>query len=331
MRAVVTGASGHIGNVLVRHLVAAGHRVRALDTDFGASLGGLDIERMQVSVLDRAGIDDAVAGADVVFHLAGIISVAGDPTGRMWSVNVDGTGVVADAALAGGVGRLVHCSSVHAYDLEQANAGLDEAGPRALSSHLPAYDRSKAAAESVIEEFVDAGLDAVTVNPTGVIGPFDFGSSRMARVLVALRRRRLPATLEGAFDWVDVRDVAAALIAAAERGALGTNYLVGGHQTSLDELAQVASQVTGVAPPPVTLPMWFAELWTPLATRAGRWTGNPMWYTVDSLHALRFPPNLQSDKAARELRHRPQPLARTIEDFYAWTDGLVPSLSLSGR
>ena len=329
MLAVVTGASGHVGNVLVRNLLRAGLRVRALDTQFGASLEGLDIDRITASVLDRAGIRRAVSGADVVFHLAGIISVTGDPTGQMWSVNVDGTSAVAEAALAAGVSRFVHCSSVHAYDLEQAGAGLDEAGPRAVAAHLPAYDRSKAAAETVIGDAIDAGLHAIIVNPTGVIGPFDFGTSRMARVLIALRQRRLPATLEGEFDWVDVRDVADALMAAAQRGTVGSNYLVGGRQASLDELAHLAGEVTGVAPPPVRLPMWFARMWTPLATSAGRRTGNPMWYTADSLHALRFPPNLRTRKAEMELQYRPQPLAGTLADFYSWSERRLPVLSPS--
>lgn len=128
--------------------------------------------------------------------------------------------------------------------------------------------------------------------------------------------------LAGAFDWVDVRDVAVALASAAESGAIGANYLVGGHQTTLRELADTVSRVTGAAPPPVTLPMWFARAWTPLADRAGRITGNPMWYTADTLHALRFPPNLATRQAEVGLGHRPRPLADTIADFFQWTDSL---------
>lgn len=318
MVAVVTGASGFLGGALVRALVSEGRDVRAVDLNYGPALAGLDIDRMEADVLDRSAVRAALKGAETVFHLSAVISVTGDPTGRVWAVNVGGVENVAEIALDSGVRRFVHCSSVHAYDLELRGADVTETSPRAMGQRLPAYDRSKAAGEAVLRKAMDRGLDAVTVNPTGLIGPYDFGPSRMGSVLLALFRRRLPALVDGGFDWVDVRDVARSMLAAESRGRTGENYLLPGHHLSLNGLARVAEQVSGRRRPFLTVPMWFARTWSPLSNVFSRRSNNPLWATSESMHALRFSPTVSGDKAGAELLHRPRPIAETIADTYAW-------------
>lgn len=317
MPTVVTGASGFLGGVLVRRLLADGQRVRCVDVRRGPALDGLDVESVQADVRDRASLDAAFDGAHAVFHLAAVISLTGDPTGAVWDVNVNSVARAAEAALDAGVGRFVHCSSVHAYDLE-ATSLVTEGSPRATSPALPLYDRSKAAGEAVLRPVIDRGLDAVIVNPTGVIGPDDVDGSRMGGFFSALFRKRLPALVEGGFDWVDVRDVASSMVAAEQVGRTGENYLVPGQHLSLRELAVLAEEASGVRPPRVTVPLWFARLWSPLGNVAGRHSGNPLWYTSDSLHALRFSPKVSGDKAAAELGHRPRPIEETVSDIHRW-------------
>jgi dihydroflavonol-4-reductase len=318
MITVVTGASGFLGGVLVRDLLARGHRVRAADIRRGPSLEGLGVEFVTVDVLNSASLQPALDGADVVYHLAAMISVTGDPTGRVRSVNVDGVRNVAETALAVGVGRLVHCSSVHAYDLETTEPLIDETSARATRPGLPAYDRSKAAGEAALQEVVKRGLDAVVVNPTGVIGPYDFAPSRMGHVFLALAQSRLPALVNGGFDWVDVRDVASALMTAEQRGRSGESYLLPGHHVSLPDLSSVAQDVTGVPGPTITLPIGLARLATPLTNVIGRRTASPLWFTTESLHALRFSPPVSGGKAAAALDHHPRPFDETVHDIYRW-------------
>lgn len=318
MVVVVTGASCFLGGALVRALVSEGRDVRAVDLRHGLALAGLDIDRVEADVLDRSAVRTALKGAETVFHLSAVISVTGDPTGRVWAVNVGGVENVAEIALEAGVQRFVHCSSVHAYDLERRGVEVTETSPRATSPHLPVYDRSKAAGEAALHRAIHRGLNAVTVNPTGVIGPYDFGPSRMGSFFLALFRRRLPALVAGGFDWVDVRDVARSMLAAERSGRTGENYLLPGHNLSLTGLARVAEQVTGRRRPFVTVPMWFARTWSPLANIASRRSKNPLWYTSESMHALRFCPIVSGDKAKTELGHRPRPIAETIADTYGW-------------
>lgn len=313
----ITGASGHVGAALVRALLARGCTVRVLDLRSPPGVGPADVDWREVNVLDAEAMRAGLEGVDVAYHLAAVISIAGDP--RVWRTNVDGVRTVAEAALRAGVRRFVHCSSVHAFDLERSTPLVTEQSPRSTEEpRVPVYDRSKAAGERVLQDFIARGLDAVIVNPTGVIGPFDYGPSRMGRTLAALSRNRIPALVPGAFNWVDNRDVAAALIAACERGHTGHNYLVGGHRASLEDFAHIAHDVCGSAVPRVALPWGFAETMSHVALRLSGPRASSLLFTPDALHALRSDPQVDDAKARRELDHRPRPLAQTVADTLEW-------------
>ena len=214
MTTVVTGASGFLGGAVVRALLADNREVRAVDLVKGPTLDGLDVEFRVGNVLDPESLSTAFAGADSVCHLVALISIAGDPTGQVRRINVDGVRNVAQAALESGVSRMVHCSSVHAYDLETGGRSVTEESPRSTAPGLPAYDRSKAAGEVELRKVIEEGLDAVVVNPTGIIGPYDYAPSRMGQVFTAMFSGKLPALIHGGFDWVDSRDVANSLVAS---------------------------------------------------------------------------------------------------------------------
>jgi dihydroflavonol-4-reductase len=316
---VVTGASGFVGGLLTRALLSEGRRVRAVDLVRGPALDGLDVEWMEADVLDPTRLEEVMAGAKVVYHLAAVISVTGDPTGTVWATNVEGVQNTAEAALTAGVERFVHCSSIHAYDIGYIDGVVTEDSARSDHPDLPVYDRSKAAGERALHSVIDKGLDAVICNPTAVVGPGDFTNSRMNTVLVALFEGRLPALVAGGFDWVDVRDVTNSLINAEHEGRTGENYLLPGHHMSVRELGTTVEDVTGVPKPRVTVPMWFARTWSPLANVVSRRTGNPLWYTSESLNALRSDPRVSGVKAREELGHAPRPLKETIEDLYRWS------------
>ena len=317
--AVVTGAGGHLGGNLVRALLAQGQRVRAVDLRWTRALDGLELDWCEADLRDPASIRGALTGADIVYHLAAVISITGDPDGRVWSTNVGGVSTLAEAALDCGARRLVHCSSVHAFDAEICGGTLDEACPRSVRARLPVYDRSKAAGEAELRAWIERGLDAVVLNPTGLIGPHDFEPSRMGRFFLALRRREMRAVVDGAFDWLDVRDLAATLMAAASRGRRGESYLVAGHRLSMRELAEVAARVTGVRAPQVVVPMAVAQLgaWM-LSARGRRFSESSPLFTSESLHALRNCPHIVSRKAELELGHQPRPAEATLSDLYCW-------------
>jgi dihydroflavonol-4-reductase len=296
---VVTGATGHVGANLVPALLADGYDVRVVMTEpLGAAvpaLAGLPVERVSGDVRDRTSLLRAFAGADVVHHLAAVIHVGLRPDRRVRTVNVEGVANVVAACAATRVRRLVHVSSIHAMS---------------TGWHVPRYDRSKAAGERIVAAAVADGLDAVIVRPTGVIGPRDFAPSRMGQVFLDLARRRLPALMAGGFNWVDVRDVANALIAAADRGQRGETYVVSGYWRSLAELAQQAGTVTGVMPPMVTVPHWVARAAAPVGGLVSE------RFSPAAVRALRDHENVACDLALRDLGHWPRPMADTIGAIY---------------
>ncbi|MYE24925.1 MAG: NAD-dependent epimerase/dehydratase family protein [Gammaproteobacteria bacterium] len=319
---VITGASGHIGGVLARMLV---HRfgpgqVRAIHRGRRGTAADLGIGWVHGELQDAESLNAAFKGAEVVYHLAALISLHGDRAEEFHRTNVLGTRNVVAAALAAGVRRLVHVSSIHAYDQEPADEVLDESRGPAHDPHDP-YGLSKAAGEVEVRRGIEKGLDAVIVNPTSVIGPYDAGPSHMGQLFLDLYRRRIPALVAGGYDWVDVRDVASATMAAETQARCGENHLVSGHWQTMGKLAELAEQATGVASPRLRFPVSLAQLWAPCQVFLDRRRGRRPLYTPMAVRVMAAGNRRVSNAKARQtLGLNPRPLAETVNDTYRWFD-----------
>ena len=313
---LVTGGSGHIGTHLVPALLAQGRRVRALVHRNAGTLERHDVQLVQGDVRDPASLAKAMEGVEVVHHLAAKISIVGDPDGSVQAINVQGPANVAQAALQAGVRRFVHYSSCHAFDINAPAERVDETCARPGPAH-PAYDRSKAAGETEVRRAIEQGLDAVIVNPCGVLGPDDAEPSRAGRMLLDLARGELPSLVEGGFNWVDVRDVVAGGLAAEDKGRTGENYLLSGHWASAAMLAEMVQKHGGAAPPWFTSPMWLARFGAPFVELFASVTGGEPLYTSEALHALRAMKDLSCDKARAELGYDPRPTEHSVRDALA--------------
>jgi dihydroflavonol-4-reductase len=319
VRAAITGASGHLGANLVRALVADGHDVAALVRDDARAVAGLPIRVVRGDLFDPRALRAAFEGADVVFHVAARISIGGDRSGEVARTNVGGVRGVVAACLDARVPRLVHVSSIHAFSVRPVGEPVDETrGPSDADAGAPAYDRSKAEGEREVLAGVARGLDAVIVNPTGIIGPHDWKPSRMGRVILDLARGRMPALVDGGFDFVDARDVARATIEAGHRGRRGERYLLPGAWWHIDDLARAVSRIAGVRPPRFVVPMTMARVGAPFVESLWPLAGAEPLYTRESLHALRHYRHVRREKAARDLGYVPRPLEETLADTLAW-------------
>lgn len=308
---LITGATGHIGANLVR-LLCGTSRVRVMVRGERLGLDGLPLEVVPGDVTDASAVRAAVQGVELVYHLAAKISITGSQGGKVEAVNVGGARNVAEACLTAGVRRLVHVSSVHAFHHD--GGPLDETAPRPTPEDM-AYDRSKAAGEAEVRAVIARGLDAVIANPTGVIGPDDYRPSRAGQSLIDLAEGRVPVTVDGGFDWVDVRDVAASLVAASTRGRTGENYILGGRWASMIELAQLVSRWSGRAPPSRTVPRWLLHAAAPLAELGAKLIGREPTFTSEALHTMEHGSRaVSSQKAIAELGHAPRPLEETVRD-----------------
>lgn len=316
---VVTGATGHLGNVLVRELLARGETVRVVvqPGDDLTPLEGLRVERFDADIRDAVKLREAFTGARRVFHLAGIVSITRAQRQKMHDVNVGGTRAVLQACREAAVSRLVHMGSVHALT-EPPRGVLDETAGFDAKRAAGAYGKTKAEACAEVQRAARAGeLDAVLVLPTGVVGPHDARLSEMGQVLLDLEAGKMPFLLPGGHDWIDVRDVARGTVLAAERGGRGEAYLLGSERLTLVEIAQVVAEQGG-APVPKVLPRWLVALLAQSAPVVEAVTKRRALLTPYAVHALSVPFTVSHEKATRELGLVPGPVRQALRDALAW-------------
>jgi dihydroflavonol-4-reductase len=317
---LVTGATGHIGNVLGRKLLDQGEKVRVLvcrgeDT---IPIKDLDVEQVDGDVLDLASLEHAMRDVKTVYHLAGIISIMPGRNPFVWRVNVEGTRNVLAAARRAGIRRLVYTSSIHAIARAPHGVTMDESLGFDQNNPYGEYDRSKAAASIEVQKAAAAGLDAVIVCPTGVIGPYDFRGSEMGEVIRSASEAQTVFYVEGAYDFVDVRDVVNGLIAANEKGVRGENYILSGQKLSMRYVLETVREVTGKAFASVRVPLPLAEFAAKFTPYYYRWSKTKPRFTPYSLEVLQSNSNISHGKAARELGYQSRPASETIADAVRW-------------
>ncbi len=317
---LVTGATGHIGNVLVRKLIAAGESVRVLifpgeDT---LPLKDLLLEMVTGDVLDPLSLRKAMQGVTRVFHLAGIISILPGRDRFVHRVNVDGTKNIISEAREAGVRRLIYTSSIHAIRRAPHGVRIDERLPFDPLNSAGEYDRSKAEASLAVLEAARAGLDSVIVCPTGVIGPNDYRRSELGQLILDCVDQKTQFYVDGAYDFVDVRDVADGLLRAAEKGRSGETYILSGEKLSVRRIIDVLWDLTGRRFARIYIPFSvarFAARYTPFYYRRKRVKPR---FTSYSLETLRSNADISHAKATAELGYHPRRLMDTIADTVAW-------------
>jgi dihydroflavonol-4-reductase len=332
MKTAVTGATGHVGVNLVRTLLARGDRVRTVvrrrkahGVSWTDGLEGLSVEMAGADLDDVPALTAAFGGCEVVFHAAGRISITRRDAAEVETVNVQGTRNVLCACRAAGVRRVVHFSSIEAIEPRPWDRPVDEDRPGVDASLGSPYALSKAEGE---REALAAreGLEVVVINPTAIIGPLDFRPSLLGRAITAMACGRLPMLVDGGFDWVDVRDVAAAAAAAAVRAPAGRRYIVGGRWASMRELAALVCAQVGRTPPRLLCPYPLARAWAPVSVGFNRFLGREPLFTSASLEVLRGNRNVSHERAAHELGYCARPLEQTVADTVEWfrEAGVIP-------
>jgi dihydroflavonol-4-reductase len=312
---LVTGATGHIGNVLVRQLLARGQLVRALVRPGKPALAlqGLAVEVVPGDLLDPASLERALQGVEIVYHLAARISLRSGPDPETGRVNLEGTRNLLAAASRAGVRRLVYASSIYALRIPESGK-VDESCRFDPAHARGVYDRSKAAASLEVLHAAAAGLDAVLVCPTAVTGPYDFRNSEAGRGVLYNLTPGIKFYVDGAYNFVDVRDTAHGMILAAERGRRGETYILGGDQLTVRQVAETVWAAGGGWHAGVRLPDWIADL----AAGILPWLADNPLVTPYSLEAVRSNSDISSAKAARELGYRARPARLAIVEAVRW-------------
>jgi dihydroflavonol-4-reductase len=315
---LVTGSTGFIGSNLVAELIRRGFSVRALyrmTSDTGM-LNGLDVEHVHGDLLDSASLRRAMIGCDTVFHTAAVVSFWKGRKEEQFRVNIEGCRNIVEACLNSGIGTLVHTSSVAAIGY-RTDGGISDEETAYNWGNSIVYRYTKHLAELEILQGVERGLRAIIVNPSIVIGPGD-RNMHGGRLIIDVKRGRIPAFTSGGANIVGVRDVIDGHIRAADRGKPGERYILSGsNYTHRDLLRLIAERVHGRSP--------FIKIPSQLVT----YTGN----IFDILgRIIKREPPLTSElaaniihynwysceKAVRELGYHPSPVEQAITEAYEW-------------
>lgn len=327
----VTGGTGHLGNVVIRKLIDGGCAVSALVRSPAASARLLRTPNRVArgDLADPEALDRCFSGCRSVIHAAAMVSTDDRDARRLREVNVEGTRAVVEACLRNGVERLVSIGSIEAFPLGRSRV-TDGSGPTvdeaSMAKDGPAipplqYGLTKAQSARIVLEASTERLEAIVLSPTAIVGPYDVRPSYFGRVVQAFLAVGIPAYIRGGFDFVDVRDVATACVAALDRGRRGAHYVLSGSYVTVRELLALLADYTGKAAPPIRVPVWTAVFaaWTYLKT--SHLLGRSTAFTPATVRLLETGVRASSVRAEREFGYSSRPISETVRDTVAWFTG----------
>jgi nucleoside-diphosphate-sugar epimerase len=321
--AFVTGATGFLGLNLVERLASRGWDIVAYHraTSDLARLRQFPVRLAAGDVADRAALAAGMpASVDAVFHAAANTSLWRRRRAEQWHDNVEGTAAVLAAAHERGAKRFVHVSTVSVYGHRGA---INEDSPQLGAASNMGYARSKGAAEAAVKRAAADGFPAVIVNPGHIVGRYD--THNWGRMFRMIERGAVPGVPPGGGSFCHAEAVAEALIAAAERGRIGQNYLLGGADASFLEVFRIVGKLAGRPVPSRPMPAFAVRLYARILAGVAAVTGREPDVTPDIAEVITHFPRIVSTRAVEELGYRPAPLEAMLEDAYRWmkAEGLV--------
>ncbi len=327
-KAFVTGATGLLGNNLVRELVARGYAVKALVRSRAKGEQQFnDLPSVELIVGDMADIDafaPSLQGCDTLFHTAAFFRdnyKGGSHWEALERINVAGTRDLLHQAYRAGIRRFIHTSSIAVLD-GPPGTSIDETCLRD-EADADDYYRSKILADRVVLTFLEAHpqMHACMVLPGWMWGPGDLGPTSSGQLVGDVINGKLPGLIPGTFSLVDARDVAWALIVAAQQGQRGERYLAAGRNLTMRELVPVLGRIAGVKTPTRQLPVPVLYLLAAAQEVYARLTGKPVLLSMATLRLLireehRTCFNHRKSEQALGLSFRA--LEQTVSDTVAW-------------
>jgi len=281
-------------------------------------LNDLPVSIIEGDVLDATSLQKALQGVEMVYHLAGMISIMPGRNDLLRTVNILGTRNILFACYQAGVRRLVYTSSIHALSCPPQGIMIDEHIPFDPEHATNDYGYSKAQASLEVKRAAEQGLDAVIVCPTGVIGPYDFRRSELGQIILDCLQYKPQFFVEGAYDFVDVRDVARGMILAGEKGKKGETYILSGEKLTVRNIIDAVRTISGRRFARLKVPFSLACFAAKFTTIYSRLTHLRPRFTPCSLETLASNADISHAKAQKELGYIPRPLFESLRDTVAW-------------
>jgi dihydroflavonol-4-reductase len=324
MLAFVTGATGFVGSHVARALAAQGADLRLLVRS-GSDLRNiqeLQAERVMGDLRDAVSLKKAVAGCDVVFHVAADYRLWVRDPDEMYRSNVEGTKAILEAARESKVRRVVYTSSVATMGFQSNGHLANEESPVSLANMIGPYKRSKYMAEELAIEAGKSGMDVVVVNPTTPVGERDIKPTPTGRIVVDFLKKKFPAYVDTGLNLVDVAECAQGHIAALEKGRSGERYILGGENLTLKQILDRLADITGLPSPKIKVP-YVVALATGVVDQVvtGYIRNREPRATIDAVRMGRKKMFVSSGKAEQDLGWKTVPvdaaLRRAVEWFQA--------------
>jgi dihydroflavonol-4-reductase len=321
MRAFVTGATGFVGSHVAAVLSELGADLRLLvrSTSVMRNIEKLHAERAVGDLCEPASLERAMAGCEVVFHVAADYRLWIRDPDHMYRSNVEGTRALLEAARKNRVRRVVYTSSVATMGFTSSNQAADEESPVSLDKMIGHYKRSKFLAEQIAMEAGRNGMDVVVVNPTTPVGEQDIKPTPTGRIIVDFLKKKFPAYVDTGLNLVDVDECARGHVAALEKGRSGQRYILGGENLTLKQILDKLAAITGLPSPKLRVPYVLA-----LATGVvdelvtGHLRGQEPRATIDAVRMGRKKMFVSSAKAESELGWRILPVDNALKRAVDW-------------
>ena len=318
MQFLVTGATGHLGNTVVKQLIEQNHTVSAivLPKDDVTCLQNVPVTFLYGNILDKAFLQSVITPNVTVIHMAGIVDITRFNKHALFEVNIRGTQNVADVCFEKNA-RLVYTSSVHVIDPKQGEV-LKEPTIFNEKKIVGLYAKSKTLATKYVFQKIQQGLQAVVVYPAGIIGPNDYKVSNIGQMIIELINKRIPCSIDGAYNFIDVRDCASAVINAALKGRVGEGYILSGNVVTVEEMFTCIYHLFGRKKIPGKVPFWLAKLFCVPATWYYKIKRIKPLFNSYALYTLKSNHNFDNTKAKTELQLKVRPYQQSLTDAAKW-------------
>lgn len=317
----LTGATGHVGYAILKELQNYQDReTRILLRKAPGYFDDLKCTKVKGDITDYNSLLEAFSGCDIVYHVAGCVEIKPGNEDFVYKVNVTGTENVIKACKETGVKRLVYMSSVDTYIPLPDNREMTEVYEYDPDKLEGTYAKTKALATSKVLAANEVGvLETVVCQPSACMGPYDFKVSSVGSMIRMFSTGKFPITMTfGAYNFVDVRDVAIGTVLAGDKGNAGDVYLLCNEFCTVDRFIQLLAEVCHNKPPKIKLGKKIIDIVAPLAEVYYKVSGQTPIFTRYAVRKLCSNCNFSYAKAQRELGYNPRTLKESLADTIKW-------------
>lgn len=308
MAFIITGATGHIGNNLVKKLISLNKEVKVLVRKIDKSIENLPIKYAVGNVFDFDFLNNNITSEDIVIHLAGIIDIKNKNKEQVFKINYEGANLLTDICLQKNVKKYIYCSSVDAIEMKKGSL-VKEPDQINVDNIKGNYGKSKALATLYVKKIMkeNPSFNASIVYPSAVIGPNDWKPSAIGKMIQDSIDKKMQFGIKGGYNFVDVDDVVDAIITLAESD-FKDDYILSGEIVSVHKMYQLTNQAIGIKRRIPRLPMFLVWLGIPFVPYL-----SPIVFEL-----LKTNPEYDCSKAIRDLNYQHTNFEKTIEKTVNW-------------